>query len=263
MTADVAQRVGFIEEPSARRTFLDQLQDTLTGFRSEDPPLDGSPLESTEFDADYRDEGLDWPATALTMVGRQRLQNFRELVEQAIVDGVPGDIVEAGVWRGGASIMARATLVAWGDVGRRVHVCDSFEGLPPPDVERFPADEGGEFHTFPELAVSLEEVQANFARFGLLDEHVAFVKGWFRDTMPTFRPPAIAVLRLDGDMYESTIDPLENLYDLVSPGGWVIIDDYRLFACCQEAVADFAASRGFEPELESIDRVGVYWRKPT
>ena len=166
------------------------------------------------------------------------------------------------MWRGGASIMARTVLETIGVEDRTVWVCDSFEGLPPPNEDEFPADAGLTFHEYDELAVSLDTVRSNFERYGLLDDRVRFVKGWFRDTMPTLPVEQIAILRLDGDMYESTIDPLIHLYDRVSPGGWVIVDDYRLLECCQLAVADFARDRGFEPEIESIDRVGVFWRKP-
>jgi len=187
-------------------------------------------------------------------------RELRALIEQAIDERIPGDILEAGVWRGGASIMARAVLASYGVTDRRIIVADSFEGLPPPS-EEFPADAGADLHTHPELAVSLEEVHANFDRFGLLDEQVVFLKGLFRDTMPLVDAEALAVLRLDGDMYESTIGPLVHLYDRLSPGGWVIVDDYRLVSCCQEAVRDFFLDRGIDPPLRDIDRVGVYFRK--
>ncbi|MGH9227176.1 MAG: TylF/MycF/NovP-related O-methyltransferase [Acidimicrobiales bacterium] len=243
-----------------RARYLNGLEDALTGFSTADPPLPGSPFPVQQFDPGYRDEGFDWPSTALTMVGRRRLHNFRELIERAIDEGIPGDILEAGVWRGGASILARAVLASRGVTDRRIIVADSFEGLPPPS-EEFPADAGAEFHTHPELAVSLEQVRANFDRFGLLDEQVVFLKGWFRDTMPLVDAEALAVLRLDGDMYESTIVPLEHLYDRLSPGGWVIVDDYHLMAACREAVQDFLAARGIDAPLHDIDRVGVYFRK--
>jgi hypothetical protein len=243
-----------------RVAYLDELEDLLTGYGSQDPPLEASPFRVEAFSPDYRDEGLDWPSTALTMVGRRRLHNFRELIERAIDQGVPGDVLEAGVWRGGASILARAVLAAHGVTDRRIIVADSFEGLPPPSDE-FPADADATFHTHADLAVSLAEVRANFDRFGLLDDQVVFLKGWFRDTMPQVDADALAVLRLDGDMYESTIVPLAHLYDRLSPGGWVIVDDYRLITPCQEAVRDFFGGRGVEPELHDIDRVGVYFRK--
>lgn len=240
--------------------YLDELEDALTGFTAADPPLPGSPFPVHTFDPAYRDEGFDWPSTALTMVGRRRLHNFRELIERAIDEGTPGDILEAGVWRGGASILARAVLASRGVTDRRVIVADSFAGLPPPS-EEFPADAGADFHTHPELAVSVDQVRANFRRFGLLDDRVVFLEGWFRDTMPSIDAEAVAVLRLDGDMYESTIVPLVHLYDRVAPGGWVIVDDYHLMAACREAVGDFFADRGIDPPLHDIDRVGVYFRK--
>ena len=230
--------------------YLDELEDVLTGFSAGDPPLPGSPFPILEFEPDYRDEGLDWPSTALTMVGRRRLHNFRALIERAVAEGVPGDILEAGVWRGGASILARAVLASR----------DSFAGLPSPS-EQFPADAGADFHTHPELAVALEQVRANFSRFGLLDDQVVFVEGWFQDTMPAVDAEALAVLRLDGDMYESTIVPLVHLYDRVAPGGWVIVDDYHLMDACRDAVDDFFSDRGIDPPLRDIDRVGVYFRK--
>jgi O-methyltransferase len=253
-------RLAPYASPQDRAAYLDELEDVLTGYASHDPPLALSPFRVEGFSSEYRDEGLDWPSTALTMVGRRRLRNFRALIEQAIHEGIPGDILEAGVWRGGASILARAVLVVYGVTDRRIIVADSFEGLPPPSDE-FPADAGATFHTHVELAVSLDEVRANFDRFALLDNQVVFLKGWFRDTMPQVDADALAVLRLDGDMYESTIVPLAHLYDRVSPGGWVIVDDYRLFAPCQEAVSDFFADRRIEPRLHDIDRVGVYFRK--
>jgi Macrocin-O-methyltransferase (TylF) len=246
--------------PNDGAGYLDQLEDALTGYSVADPPLPGSPFAVSGFEPSYRDHGLDWPSTALTMVGRRRLHNFRMLIERAIDEGVPGDVLEAGVWRGGASILARAVLASRAVTDRRVIAADSFEGLPPPS-EQFPADADADYHTHPELAVSLEQVRNNFERFGLLDDQVVFLKGWFRDTMPLVDVEALAVLRLDGDMYESTMVPLVHLYDRVSHGGWVIVDDYQLMAPCRQAVRDFFAVRRARPRLRRIDHVGVYFRK--
>lgn len=252
---------GPVAHPAERAALLDALEDRLTGHSTGDPSLPGSPFPLPGLDVDVRAEGLDWPSTALTMVGRRRLRNLRELIERVVQEGVPGDVLEAGVWRGGASMLARAVLAVHGVTDRRVWVADSFEGLPPPDPA-YPADEGSDLHTFDELAVSLEQVQASFAQLGLLDDQVTFVKGWFRDTMPTIPVERLAVLRLDGDLYESTIDPLRHLYDRVSPGGWVIIDDYYMLDCCQAAVHDHFADRGGPPELQRIDHVGACFQKP-
>ena len=135
-----------------------------------------------------------------------------------LTDGVPGDLIETGVWRGGATILMRAILKARGVTDRVVWVADSFAGLPAPNAARYPLDAGINLHRFPQLAVTLERVQDNFRRYGLLDDQVRFLKGWFRDTLPAAPIERLAVLRLDGDLYESTIQALESLYDKLSAG---------------------------------------------
>src|SRR5690606_13801901 len=121
----------------------------------------------------------------------------------------------------------KAVLDAWGVTDRRVIIADSFEGLPPPDGA-YPQDAASDFHLQDHLAVSLQQVRRNFLKFGLLDDSVVFLKGWFRDTMVTAPTDLIAVLRLDGDMYESTIQPLRHLFSKIAAGGSVIVDDYCL-----------------------------------
>jgi O-methyltransferase len=207
-----------------------------------------------------RDVGKDWPLFSQTMVGMKRLENLRYCIEQVVADDVPGDLIETGVWRGGASIFARGVLKAHGVEDRKVYVADSFEGLPPPDGEKYPADAGAGWHLADELAVSVDEVRNNFDRYGLLDDQVEFLKGWFKDSLPGMRGHAWAVARLDGDMYESTMDSLTNLYDDLSPGGFLIVDDYSIDAC-KEAVADFRTERGITEPIEEIDWTGVFWRK--
>ena len=210
-----------------RKQYLDLVEKVLIGMVNSDPPL--AALGQTEFDPNSRLLGLDWPKSAFSMIGAARMRNFRVLVEQAIVDSITGDIVETGVWRGGASMMAKAVIDAYCDTTRRVYLADSFAGLPPPDPEKYPLDKGLDLHLYEELAISENEVRTNFGKMGLLDERVITVKGWFRDTMKNFPAKSIAVLRLDGDLYESTIDPLNYLFDRVSPGGWIIVDDYEVF----------------------------------
>ena len=225
-----------------RDQYLGLVAKTLDGTIYDDVPL---PSNGTGiFDATLREYGWDWPSKAFTMVGTRRLSNFRMLIETVIANNIPGDIVETGVWRGGACIMARAILNAYGIKDRKIVACDSFEGLPPPNEGQFPADKDSNFHEFADLSVSLEQVKENFARFGLLDDQVVFVKGWFRDTMKIVPSKQIAVLRLDGDMYESTIDPLNYLYDRVPTGGFVIVDDYRVVPASKAAVHDFLDARG-------------------
>lgn len=242
-----------------REHYLALVARTLDGTIYDDPGLPAN--GSGAFDANIREHGWDWPSVAFTMIGTKRLANVRLVLESVIGGNVPGDFIETGVWRGGACIMARAVLRAYGITDRRVIVCDSFEGLPPPNEVGFPADIGSNFHEFPDLAVSLEQVKANFEKFDLLDDQVVFLKGWFRDTMSHVTSSQIAVLRLDGDMYESTIDPLRHLYDRIPPGGWVVIDDYHVVPAAKAAVHDFLDERNEKPELREIDGVGVFFRK--
>jgi hypothetical protein len=208
--------------------------------------------------------GHDWPPHAETMVGRARLANVLDCTTRALADGVPGDLVETGVWRGGTAIFLRGILAALDDPDRRVWACDSFEGLPEADAEKYPIDVPLRLHEHAALAVSLEQVQANFARYGLLDERVQFVKGWFRDTLETAAGQIgqIAVLRLDGDLYESTIDALTHLEPLVAPGGFVIVDDYNGIDACRQAVTDHRAAHGITAPITEVDWTAVWWRKP-
>jgi O-methyltransferase len=194
-----------------------------------------------------------------TMVSPERLRNVKEAAETVIAEKLPGDFVEAGVWRGGLCIMMKAVLAAAGEQ-RRVFVCDSFQGLP--EITEG-VDAPLKLHDRPMLAVSVDQVRANFDLFGLLDENVVFVEGWFADTMPKLREEIgeIAILRLDGDYYTSTRDVLDRLYDKVVPGGFIIVDDYGCYQQARDAIHDFWAERSLAPELIQIDSSGYYWRK--
>ncbi len=210
-------------------------------------------------DVRRRNEGRDWPVYAQTMVGRKRIHNVRMLTERVISERVPGDLIEAGCWRGGTVIMMRGVLAAHGDRERTVWAADSFEGLPAPNPEQFPADLADINYTADELKVPIEEVRANLERYGL-DHGVEFLEGWFRDTLPTVRDKQWALVRLDGDLYESTMDGLVNLYPQLSPGGYLIIDDFG-WENCRQAVEDYRAEHGIDEPIERIDWVGAWWRK--
>jgi O-methyltransferase len=262
--------LGALNRKSERRSdpatapellYLDLMKGCVTrSLFTEAETFDPARQAQVPFDAELRAEGRDWPIEAETMIGLRRLDNLQHCVTTVIRDGVPGDLAETGVWRGGAAIFMRAVLKAYGETTRTVWAADSFAGLPDPDPTRFPADEGARYSDYEQLAVPLEVVRANFARYGLLDDQVRFLPGWFRDTLPTAPIERLAVLRLDGDMYESTIVALESLYPKLSPRGFVIVDDYKL-ARCRKAVDDFRARRGITEELQEIDWTGVYWRR--
>jgi O-methyltransferase len=223
---------------------------------------DGYRLYTQEpFDAELRKQGKDHPALSQTMIGLARLDNLQYCTEQVLRENIPGDLIETGVWRGGATIFMRAVLKAYQVKDRRVWVADSFEGLPLPNPNKYPADKDDRHHMMSNLAVSLEEVKSNFAKYGLLDEQVVFLPGWFKDTLPVAKIERLSVLRLDGDMYESTMDALVHLYPKLSRGGYVIVDDYGYIASCRQAVHDFRSANGIEDEIVPIDWTGVDWKK--
>jgi hypothetical protein len=193
-----------------------------------------------------------------TMVSPVGLDNIQYCVERVIADAVPGDLIETGVWRGGSCILMRAILKAHGIEDRCIWVADSFEGVP---VGDHPLDQEMSLHNLNGvLSVSADAVRANFKYYDLLDEQVMFLEGWFADTLPTAPISSLAVLRLDGDLYESTMDSLTTLYPKLSPGGFAIIDDYNLTPC-RTAVEEYRAAHGITEEILPADKVGVFWRK--
>lgn len=217
--------------------------------------LNGKPMPASAVD-----EGNVWPLRAHTMIGRKRLNNIQELFENVQREGIEGDLMECGVWRGGATIFMRSLLEAYDIKNRTVWVADSFEGLPKPNAAVYPVDMNDKHNTFTFLAVGLEEVQNNFKAYGLLDNQVKFIKGFFKDSLPRCGVKKIAILRLDADMYEGTIQALEMLYDKVASGGYVIIDDYALTGA-HRAVNDFRRKNNIKASLVRIDWTGVYWKK--
>lgn len=247
---------------TARDLYLDLLIKILINTIYEDPAINSRvrPLAVVPFDPATRSIGRDWPTQAHTMVGRKRLENLRALSQQALDDGIAGDFIETGVWRGGCCILMRGVLAANNITDRKVYVADSFAGLPAPNERVYPADTGWDLRSIQELAVSLETVKGNFARYDLLDEQVVFVKGLFSETLPSLSAGPFALIRLDGDLYESTHVALEALYPKLSPGGFVVIDDNSLTPC-NLAVADFRARMGITAPLQEIDWTGIWWRK--
>lgn len=198
--------------------------------------------------------------TGETMIGIERMDNLQHCMVDAIRNRVPGDVIETGVWRGGATIFMKAILDVYGATDRSVWVADSFQGLPKPNPDKYPADTGDEFWK-QTLDVSVDEVKANFRRYGLLDERVKFLVGFFSDTMPTAPIDRLAVLRLDGDMYESTIEVFNHLYPKLSLGGYAIVDDYGCVPACAQATEDYRRAHGIDEPVVRIDWTGVYWQK--
>ena len=241
------------------RTDADLLQSLLDAKAVGDSILLETPVEgrSPAVDGNLR----NFTEFSYTMVGRRRLDNIQHCVEQILRDGVPGDLLEAGVWRGGCCILMRALLAAYECTDRRVWVADSFAGLPRSDHAE-DRDFAMDASLLPVLAVSQQEVERNFKRFGLLDQQVRFLPGWFDQSLPAADTGPLSLLRVDCDLYASTMAVLDALYARVSPGGWVIIDDYGILPPCRQAVDEFRARKGISQALDRIDDHGVCWRVP-
>ena len=203
-------------------------------------------------------EGKMLPPTAESMIGFKRLDNIQYCIEEVVKNKIEGDILETGAWRGGATILMRAVLKVLNVTDKKVWVADSFEGLPKPSFE---ADMGDKYYLFKGLNVGLEEVKENFERYSMLDDQVVFLKGWFKDTLPVAPIDKLSILRLDGDMYESTMDGLNNMYHKLSIGGYCIVDDYGCVPACKTAIEEFRAKHQITDEIHKVDWTGVYWKK--
>ena len=206
-----------------------------------------------------------------TMVGLPRLLNAFDLARRVESSAMKGAIVECGVFKGGCvGLMAKVSADARS--GRKIWLFDSFEGLPEPTAldgtraEEYAAREAsGKLVPIDRCVGLIETVEELlFEKLRLDRECIVLRKGWFQETLPVARTEVgeIALLRLDGDWYESTKVCLENLYDLVVQGGFVIIDDYGHWEGCRRATDEFLAGRGLTVRLERIDDMGVFFAKP-
>ena len=214
-------------------------------------------IKRIPLDLTARNLGKDWPQLlGYTMIGHKRLDNLQFCIEDVLQKNIPGDFIETGAWRGGATIFMRAVLKSNNVVDRCVWVADSFEGLPKPKNK----GDGYDLSAVAHLKVSLDEVQENFRNFDLLDDQVKFLKGWFSDTLPSAGIEKIAILRLDGDMYSSTMDALVNLYPKVCKGGYIIIDDFYSWESCRNAVNDYIKYNNLNASIIRIDDDAAYWR---
>jgi hypothetical protein len=218
----------------------------------------------------FEKQRLYWRVLPYTMSSYERLNNAYELACAVERDGVPGALVECGVFKGGcAAVMGYVARRA--GAGRALWLFDSFEGLPEPT-----AADGAEAAAYSRARASgkldavgrcvgpLADVRRILFETLRLDERRVLIRqGWFQQTLPAARAEIgpIALLRLDGDWYESTRCCLEQLYDAVVPGGYVILDDYYCWEGCRKAFDEFAAGRGLAVDLVRIDEAGAWFRK--
>jgi O-methyltransferase len=182
-----------------------------------------------------------------------------DLIEKSVLDleqrGVPGDYIEAGVWRGGAVILMRALMKAYDIRDRQIIAADSFSGIPANTQFRHdPVDLWED-----RWAASLDEVRANIARFGLLDDRIEFLEGFFADTLPTLDDRQFALIRLDSDSHDSVMASLVHLYPRLTNGGIIIVDDWHLPGC-RIAVDAYRAQNGITDEM-TADSGNGFWVK--
>lgn len=215
----------------------------------------------------FKYKQLLWQVRNNTMVNYSRLVNVLTATDSVAANNVVGDYVECGVWKGGCSALLAYQAREEGN-NRVTYLFDSFEGLPEPTIE-----DGQGAHTFAEgkntgdlssinkNVGTQDEVQRLFANLNLTNYKI--IKGWFQNTLPENKDAidSIAILRLDGDWYESTKVCLEHLYDKVSIGGYILIDDYNFWPGCKKAIDEFFGNRGIIPEIKRIDASGIYIRK--
>lgn len=231
------------------------------------------------------------PPHSIAMAGFARLASVAAMISQIKLKGLKGGYLEAGVWKGGVTVLAAAALQVHALGERAVYLCDSFEGLPAPRNGSARPDEGyysrGAYKK--KLSIGEEKAMASFARFGVPTDSVVTVKGFFVQSLPALREQLLArkerlaILRLDGDMYDSTVDTLYNLYDLLEVGGFAVVDDFgwyhganmrlrgpaskgksKSLYGCKDAVMDFRALHGIEDDehaMHNIDGTGAWWVK--
>jgi O-methyltransferase len=240
--------------------YLELLKRALTGMIYEDPAISVAWRPESVYDAKRRQAGKDWPLRAHTMIGMTRLNNLQYCIEEVLGDNVPGDFIETGVWRGGACIFMRGVLEAYYARDRTVWMADSFCGFPP----SFGLDREDDIALASQpdqeyLSVTLKEVVRNFQHYGLMDHQVKVIVGWFENTLPG-PIKRLSILRLDSDLYKSTMDSIVPLYPRLMPGGFCIVDDWNV-PMCREAICEYRDSRGITEPIHPIDEHSVYWRK--
>ncbi|MBK8207349.1 MAG: class I SAM-dependent methyltransferase [Planctomycetes bacterium] len=224
-------------------------------FRSEKPAKEKGekfPIGYSEADkAIYRE------AKPFTMTDREKVLSLIHAVRYVINAGIPGDIVECGVWKGGSMMAIARTLLTAGVQDRELYLFDTYEGMSTPtakdvnhkghdarqvfDDTKFSDREGSDW-----CYAALDEVKANLARIGYPAARIHYIRGKVEDTLPAAAPEQIALLRLDTDWYESTLHEMRTLYPRLVPGGVLIIDDYYTWQGSKDAVDEYLVEHGLK-----------------
>lgn len=205
-----------------------------------------------------------------TLTRPERIYAIIQAVKYVVKNGIEGDIVECGVWRGGSMMAAAMTLQAMGDTSRGLYLYDTFEGMPMPDVHDVDLNGQPATKEFNQLSsssqssnwcyASLAEVENNLKSTGYPAENLHFMKGKVEETIPNTLPSGIALLRLDTDWYESTYHELKWLYPRLAYKGVLIVDDYGHWAGARKATDEYFEHNQIGMFLSCTDysaRIGV------
>ncbi|MEV0118991.1 TylF/MycF/NovP-related O-methyltransferase [Streptomyces sp. NPDC050844] len=217
-------------------------------------PAPASKSKALKLPADYDDEakGIIRAVKPYTMTSPERLNAFILATRHVVRHGIPGDIVECGVWRGGSMQACAKTLLAAGDTERDLYLFDTYEGMTPPTEEDLRRD-GKSAEELLEVqgkdrpiwaVASLDDVKSGFAKVPYPEERIHYVQGKVEDTVPREAPEKISILRLDTDWYASTQHELEHLYGRLVSGGVLLIDDYGYWQGSRQAVDEFLDKTG-------------------
>ena len=202
--------------------------------------------------------GPTWATNSHTMICLTGLNQINESLDYINLNNIEGDLLEAGVWRGGACIFMKMYCKLY-NLKKKIYVCDSFQGIPAVDAAKYPQDAGMEDWSGI-AAVSQKDVVNTFKHYDIqLDDSVVFVPGWFCDSLPNLQVDKLSLLRLDGDLYSSTMDVLKPLYPKVVENGVIIIDDYS-WTNCAHAVNDYLTINSIEADIKN-DEEPAYWIK--
>jgi hypothetical protein len=199
-----------------------------------------------------------------TMVTHQRMNNMFELTKYCEKNNIKGDYVECGVWKGGVVAICAYVKNKYHSK-KNIWLFDSFEGLPEPSrddgkeaIHYARGKSDGKLVTINKCVSTLNDVKKLFKENNISWNHVIVKKGWFQDTIPKNTIRNIAILRLDGDWYESTKICIDNLYEKIIPNGFLIIDDYYRWKGCKKAIDEYFNKQKITPTYHRIDADSVY-----
>jgi len=214
---------------------------------------------------DYDQATIDlfWKVKPYTLTSHERVNALRQAVIYIVKAGIPGAIVECGVWRGGSMLVIANTLVELGATDRELHLFDTFESMPPPgthDVDvwgHHAADTFDAALANPVYAyIPQDQIKSLLVAAGYPAERLHFVKGMVEQTIPDGAPEHIALCRLDTDWYESTAHEMEHLYPRITPSGVLLIDDYGHYLGSKRAVDEYIEKHRLALLMNRIDFTG-------